>query len=1453
MKQRCAFFLIVVLLCSSVAQLTSAQTSSEFRNPYVREVNETKYLEDSASYTESELEELELMSNLATLDNEGDKLQTAFGIDEDGALNRLKIKPSDKKRLIKLANGSMSESEKQKALYDKDLMRLLVGLVTPKELGGEGFEHIRVGDLLRLRNDPRSRETEQSDNISQHQFGKAADIVEINKTHCTKKSFFGSEDMPAFPVKVIWQGGAPYNPSLSSLGAFDAVARANAFRDILGSLPAESYNGSIQGLEELLQQLQRRVIADSLNLDRASLDTLINNDVLETLGRTALSQQLGYGPGGFLGNSSDELLRSLSRAAIEEALVLPPGSLAGDSVQDSLERLGRYKVALDNDIPVERVLAGDRNALSSLSYYEGYARTAEAFRLPNNVLTGIQSNNARSFAQVGAITLADRLRYSPEEQDKLVQQAGSGSVTQITLGRYGDIPTLQGSPLLILAPDKESSKAAGERYIARQMLKAESTTTLDAVSSPVQTLITERLNLRNTATRQETAEGLFKAKDPSKLFRHIGAAYMEEMFDLPELTLSEIMRSNDTPTLGQFQARLGRQLLLEEKRRVTDDQAKKRGDDYLRTTFIDTFRDYYPIAQTGIATFTLNDAYQLILGSDTRLATRAGASWVEEDLSLAPGSFDVFFVDASTEERLVNAGVTVLAAELFDTFDVNAASIQSGSELKVRLGQAKVETILGLTPGTFRDSLDVVKRENGDRFATIFASPSRVDIMLGLAGGTTQRFLNGQEKPTTLAQMLGERFTENLRTENLQNKLGWDNRFLIDGEKLLRTIESPNATTTDKGSRETVSMRSLLAQIGAYNADFAFGYDPGTMQAWMGAESLFDRNQVLLEEGGELYATRSGFSFDDDDDLLDVYRTNDAALRNRVMRTIEATLEKPLDQAAKKTFQFQGALLAELEKGLDTLEKARSAISYARDRQAIEDLLDKVRKDADGEHAKDYYAEAKSLFKDIAGHYNLPTSSDQLITQTLATIDSRLGSELAKLDLTATGGAITIPAEDLATFVNGDIWTAMTVIVAATQAKSVTVDFGVDRYLLFRLMSGGWSTDKAFEADMSQRGIAFYAEVLQDAGILKDATLVDQVLGYITEGKLTAKGEFHTNGSPYSGSLKEEVKAAFFSLKKARNTYFYGLLDSEIRKKDASIPPNFSEILMEGSNKQRSYLIYDYLRGKLDTGILRSLPQELQPVVRSFLNSYDPESGKFLMGKPEFREWATEIVLEFSGVDLPPEAIEASVRYVIGLINSGEGINSSSLRAGISALASSHMTLWVGKALGLPVQQMQTYYAKYQQARQLYQAYKAGSLDSAQAVLVADQLLFDGKLTEFTYAIDDALGLPAGSSVLLIQFAITGNPLHLVQFVFNLFFTSTIECPDLQQEAQDNVRQLIRGIINLSSADASLIPSQIITFHKSYLEDLANTIQRNYFVCPAGSRCGVFARPEYAAQVHIGF
>ncbi len=1353
--------LVAITLVTSVL-LGPYSSFAATNNPYARtvDIEQATSQTNITALTDEQKARDALKSYINSIGGEVQLLESAYGITGDdgnyisGSFDALKLKPSDKKRLIKLANGSLTDKEKREIAYDANLMGLLTRLTAPKELGGGGIKHLRVGDLLRFRRDPRSRETEAADNISQHQFGKAADILEINQTHCTEESLLGgSKDLPPFPVKVIWQGGAPYNPSSAILSTFDATARSNAMRDIIGTLPSDGYEGDNQTLDEILNRLQRRVIADELGLDRSSLDYLTDNDMLLTVGQAVTNDALGFPTGSLQGSTPEDVMRSLPQSYFEDSLRLPPGSFKGDTVQQAIENLGRVKAALDAGANIKDVLDGKVDEIKNSVFYSFYSRAEAAFGLPSGTLDGIKNNRKDAFAAIGAKLIAERLRYSLDETNKLIDQAKKGEVAQLSLARIGDISRTPLNILPMIAPTKESSKKAGEVALGKLILGQNSQTTLSKLPDYVGDTLKSKLGgLSDTSSRQTIGETFIDSKNRNATLRLVGASAMEEVFGLPTGSLVDTVAKHPNPTLEQFIPILGKK--VNEFAQLPSGSDQSVGQTYVQTTLRESFNDFYHASPVGLAKISDKDIFSILVGPNGDANTRAGASWVEEDLGLAPESFSALFSAAPVTQRLESAGLSVVSGEIFDTFEIATEKIADGKAAVTAIGQAKIETVLGLRPGTFSGSVADLKKKNSDRFDRIFAKPSTVDALVGLDPGSTDKVLKDQMALDVAANQVGTKLLPALNTDTLENKFGWDSRYAINGQDLLAGLQ--NQTVGSGTKTRAPNSNEILATIGGYNTDFAFGWDPGTTaKLFNGATPA--QNEFIVSQGSSGFAQTIGLNLKDPTDLLRAYR--------------EGT----------------GAISVGESKGL----------------------------------------------------YRPPVSS--IITDAFK----------KRLNIPGVPEGEQVPSIDINSIINGDLPSTNYSIIAANQASQIKEKFD-HAYQLYRILISGSGSDVNFEASLNKEGFERYQRVLADIAKTKFEDYKDQALERITNGVIDASGVLSFASSPYADTVLKGVELAYFSSKEARNEFFYGTLDAQMRKTDPDLPPDFTKTLMEGSNYDRSVMLFDYIDGKVTDAVLGQLPENLRPLAVSWLNNESIDAGTVLSSSPEFQAWMGSVFTSAAGINLPEPAISLLMQYATNTIDPTVFIENPSL---VLSISPENMTGVIDTALGFVGGEFTEYYDKYRQIQSLYSDYQAGNLDAGQAIFAVDALLFDGKLAELTHSIDDALGLPGGSTQLLIQYAITGNPLYLAQFAFNLFFGSTIECPDLQQEAQKNVQLLIKEIINQGENTARFIPSQIITYQQSYLTTLRADIRKNYSVCleTKGARCGVFARPEYAKQVHIGF
>jgi hypothetical protein len=1154
-----------------------------------------------------------------------------------------------------------------------------VSLTKPKELGGGGFNHIRVGDFLRYRNDPKSRETENTDNISKHQQGQATDILEINTAHCTKKSLLKSKGMSPFPVKVVWQGGGPPNPSLSTLGSFDAVARANAFRDILGALPGESYNGAVQGFEDLLQQLQRRVVAQEIGLDTGSLDLIVNNDFLATLGQVALNHSLGYAPSALTGSSSDEKLRSIPVSYLEKALLVPPTSLQGDDWNKSFERLGRMVVAYQLDIDPQDVLSGKTDKIAASPYLKQFRALNEAFRFPAGALDGIKSNKADAFRKIAAQIIADRLNYDLEETDQLISQAGNGNVKQLSLARFGEISTFPGPILPLIAPADGSSKAKGEAYLAKFIMDSTSKATMESLPGEIQTPLKSAMPIyRNPKSRQDITQVVasLPADKSRAMYREIGSRYMEQVFDLPEDSFSQAIKKYNEPTFNQFISILERRLVAQDSSKAG---VKNLGQLFIDNELRDALADSYHVAPSGPTSFTVDEMYDLLLGKPSLASTRAGASWIEEDLGLVPNTFTIFFSPGpkdkpyTPEDKLAYAGVSLLGGEIFDAFDITypGSFFTNGENVRLAIGQAHVETILGLKPGSFRDSIQVIQQENKDRYAHIFNKPDDIDINLGLAPGTIDKLKNGQTTPKAIVLAItNDAFLEPLNDDNFQNRFGWDSEYQIDGDHINRTIHSKDGTdkTQGSGGGKKIILHDLLELLGTYNTDYTLGYDPKTIQKWLSAPTTGEQNKFFMQEGAKLYSDRLGIigkkGSEEREALLKSYTEASGSHKSyvvselgKILRTNKNNLTEEIGEAAKTLASSEiGDLIDQIKQTKASNAAEQAALDSAL--KILEDAKDKLVQADTQESASNgglggrVIGENPSATPPPASEVVLETikndikrALDQLGTTSLNTtkesIDAVIGDmegEITKLQdaiktqLEQSKISITIPEEDIQSFINGHMKLALSVLAAASQAKQVLIDVE-DTYKLLRTIIAGWSSDKEFEKALVKDITGRYSQVLKEYGAVKTIKGIGDALDRadiipnkefdrLIYGMLNPDGTFNEGDTPYKDeSFKQKISDGFLTNKEARNNFYYGILDYKAKKNDPNLPKDFSKTIMEGSNKDRSEMLYTYLATKIDKEILATLPEDLRKKVTDYVKNKGT-----LESDPVFNDWANGVL-----------------------------------------------------------------------------------------------------------------------------------------------------------------------------------------------------------------------------------
>lgn len=253
---------------------------------------------------------------------------------------------------------------------DRRIVQMLVYLATPVDLGGAGYERLKVKRIKFSYDSERkwvSKETDSTDKeqepvVSAHFSGQAADITEIDCIKCTqiKRRRVGSDKktkLPPIPIKVAWQtekgymqAGGPeafgenMHQVFNNLGGgatYDFLIQQVS--DILGvDIDPEKLKGKT--LPEIARYIGIALLKETLDIpgDYELGDNL--GDISRNVGRAYLAEALGVPIEGIQGNTEDEIMENIGRAVIEEKMALPSGSLAGNSSSEIFASAGKRKM-----------------------------------------------------------------------------------------------------------------------------------------------------------------------------------------------------------------------------------------------------------------------------------------------------------------------------------------------------------------------------------------------------------------------------------------------------------------------------------------------------------------------------------------------------------------------------------------------------------------------------------------------------------------------------------------------------------------------------------------------------------------------------------------------------------------------------------------------------------------------------------------------------------------------------------------------------------------------------------------------------------------------------------------------------------------------------------------------------------------------------------------------------
>ncbi len=275
---------------------------------------------------------------------------------------------------------------------DPRIIRSIIHLVTPQELGGAGHEFLEISSIVRgHRTEEGKREQEgptpegESLKQSPHHDGKAADVTAIDYLRGTEFTIETDKDgkpkvkekkhLPLKPVTVAWQdpsaatalastrgGGVPYLNGGMPAQTAEAALQAGVLGGLQAGLDRNGADinlqrllghvGAFSNLGQLAAQLGAAYLPTALESSRP---LFVGPSGLRQTGQQALSDAVqGQIPAfGFFGDGPDELFINAGRELITRNLGLAEGALIGLSSREVITNAGeRFWESRLGDLPL---------------------------------------------------------------------------------------------------------------------------------------------------------------------------------------------------------------------------------------------------------------------------------------------------------------------------------------------------------------------------------------------------------------------------------------------------------------------------------------------------------------------------------------------------------------------------------------------------------------------------------------------------------------------------------------------------------------------------------------------------------------------------------------------------------------------------------------------------------------------------------------------------------------------------------------------------------------------------------------------------------------------------------------------------------------------------------------------------------------------------------------------
>lgn len=851
-------------IINSPEMVARAQTSSEGQEGFVTEDGDYFVLDESEEDFDSDSGVTEEYSREFEAKRVTTDLMQLQAYEQ--AFGSLEISPQDEE---KLRNYEV----------DVRVTDYLVSLVTPVELGGYGFQHIKVGRLFKNydtngvgKYDRETNTPEEDDQtISTHHRGQAVDITEVGEIKCKlveKRRVGGNTTrwQAPKPIKVAWQSvdGIARNPTPKSPSLVETAGVMSAesiLRMLNESGEFDQYVDYVRGtdINSILTYVGVNILLKGMGVTKITGDPMADG-LLRSLGAALLEQNISDLPNGLIAQDSKENSAvAVARARIEEELNLPAGTLRGTGWKEALRNAG--KRTLENALGLPTLFLED-HPLSEATALETsraalryFAQGDEAFDVIDGAIDAIQKNDEQGLILAGVNVLGTALNLTAAQRAELeaaARQDRTPNIKTDSLVVNKTIP-LAALPLFF-------SENPAEQEIARTALKQMGDSFLREAM--------QKHRLREYDGIGSELYGKLVSNQSinvAEMLEQIGNRKLELEYGL---STSDVRLLTQSGRIGKGEERIADQLNkdydLKEGERVTKEEV----DRMLAGRNFDLAKKIGGYESDKVFGWNRGTGFAILTGkkSFTEAAGEIFANSFGQILGLNEGT--QFSLSGDLQK---NYGMALLEQNLGIKLDKAAAD---------QFDSKKLLSAFGLPTDR---SLTTLREDSGFWFEPDTVEQLAImDARIGAATGTSERFLKGEISTEQFGRQTATNSIGNVAFDQLWNFFDLEDQFRLsrdEGQLLFDTLKN----WENAGFEKKDQVFQLAYKLIGRSFDSKSGFSLDTFVTFIVNPTAENATNILMYQGVRQLALSFGVNLKDfkDSDLK--------AMADRIVRVFNGT------------------------------------------------------------------------------------------------------------------------------------------------------------------------------------------------------------------------------------------------------------------------------------------------------------------------------------------------------------------------------------------------------------------------------------------------------------------------------------------------------------------------------------------------------------------------------------